>query len=309
MNILIFGAGAIGTLYAGKLAAAGYEVSLLARGERLQQLQKHGVSLIDNRTRKVLHTKPAILGQIASDDCYDFILLCVRADQIESALSHVKALSSGTIVPMVNHAAGFSSWAEKIGKNRLLVGFPGAGAAIEGNAVSYSITPKFIQCTTLGELDGHATLRAKTLATALSKAGFNVDISNNIDAWQRYHAAYISAFFLGIAKASGDVDRFLATPDLQKTVFLAIKESFAMLEQSYFPVTPTNLNALKWLPTWSLVKGFTTAGKITSIRQAFAEAGSKLALHEGPVLGGQIMALAQQAQVDLPHYQRLFTGV
>lgn len=309
MTILIFGAGAIGTLYAGKLAAAGYEVSLLARGERLKQLQTHGVTLIDNRTRKVLHAQPAIVSQIASEDHYDFILLCVRADQIESALSHVKTLSSGTIVPMVNHAAGFSSWAEKIGKNRLLVGFPGAGAAFEGNAVSYSITPKFIQCTTLGELNGHASPRAQSLATALSKAGFNVDISNNMDAWQRYHAAYISAFFLGIAKAGGDVDRFLATPDLQKTVFLAIKESFAMLERAGFPVTPTNLNTLKWLPTWSLIKGLATAGKITVVRQAFAETGSKLAIKEGPVLGGQIMALAEEAQVDLLHYQRLFTGV
>ena len=38
-KILIFGAGVIGSVYAGKLALAGHGVSVLARNERLKELE------------------------------------------------------------------------------------------------------------------------------------------------------------------------------------------------------------------------------------------------------------------------------
>ena len=38
MRILIFGAGVIGSLYGARLAEAGYDVSIYARGRRLESL-------------------------------------------------------------------------------------------------------------------------------------------------------------------------------------------------------------------------------------------------------------------------------
>jgi prephenate dehydrogenase len=42
-KILVHGAGPLGSLFAGRLHEAGYRVSLLARGQRLDDLQEHGV--------------------------------------------------------------------------------------------------------------------------------------------------------------------------------------------------------------------------------------------------------------------------
>ena len=43
MRIAIFGAGAVGAYIGGRLAQAGEQVALLARGDHLQALARHGL--------------------------------------------------------------------------------------------------------------------------------------------------------------------------------------------------------------------------------------------------------------------------
>ena len=43
MRILIYGAGVIGSFYASRFAKAGLDVTILARGQRLKELQGHGL--------------------------------------------------------------------------------------------------------------------------------------------------------------------------------------------------------------------------------------------------------------------------
>lgn len=308
MRILVFGAGAIGSLYAGKLAAAGETVSLLARGQRLRLLERDGVRLVEAKSGEATDTRPAILGEIDPDTEFDVLLLCVRADQVDAALPIAATANAATIVPMVNHATGFGPWAEIVGRERLAIGFPGAGAEIEPDGVHYGIPSKLIQQTTLGELDGRRSERLEELSHALRGAGFSVETTERIDAWQRYHAAYIGAFLLGIRNVDGDVDRFLESPGTQCRVFLSIKESFALLEQLGFPVTPSNLLALKLLPARALTIGVGLASRVNSLRQMFAASGSRLAQQEAPALGAQIVALADGAGVGLPHYRELLDG-
>jgi len=47
MRILVYGAGNIGSPYAGLLSHAGHEVSILARGERLATIREVGIELED----------------------------------------------------------------------------------------------------------------------------------------------------------------------------------------------------------------------------------------------------------------------
>lgn len=47
MNILMYGAGVLGSLYAARLQEADQHVSLLARGQRFQDLRDHGIVLED----------------------------------------------------------------------------------------------------------------------------------------------------------------------------------------------------------------------------------------------------------------------
>ena len=45
MKILVIGAGVLGSLYAARLQAAGHDVSIMARGERLEQIRARGILL------------------------------------------------------------------------------------------------------------------------------------------------------------------------------------------------------------------------------------------------------------------------
>lgn len=45
MRILIYGAGVISSIFAGMLAASGKDVTVLARGKRLEELRQNGIVL------------------------------------------------------------------------------------------------------------------------------------------------------------------------------------------------------------------------------------------------------------------------
>src|ERR1700685_2385339 len=47
MKLVVVGPGVIGSIYAGRLAQSGHEVTLLARGQRLADLRAHGLVLED----------------------------------------------------------------------------------------------------------------------------------------------------------------------------------------------------------------------------------------------------------------------
>jgi 2-dehydropantoate 2-reductase len=54
VRILVFGAGVIGSLYGALLAEAGYDVSVYARGRRLESLIRNGLRLKSGAAGKVL---------------------------------------------------------------------------------------------------------------------------------------------------------------------------------------------------------------------------------------------------------------
>ena len=83
MRICIFGAGAIGSHFAARLAAAGNEVSVLARGAQLEALRANGVTLVSGaervRARVRASDPPAELG------AQDAVLVALKATALGAA--------------------------------------------------------------------------------------------------------------------------------------------------------------------------------------------------------------------------------
>ncbi|WP_228409490.1 ketopantoate reductase family protein [Radiobacillus deserti] len=125
-RLLIFGAGVIGSVYAVRFAQYGLDVTILARGKRLDELRRNGLRYNDNGTIKQIAVKT--IEKLDNDDIYDFIFVPVRYDQAESALTALKDNQSKTIVTLIN-TIGYDTWLEIVG-DRLLPGFPGAGGDI-----------------------------------------------------------------------------------------------------------------------------------------------------------------------------------
>ena len=57
MRIAVFGAGAIGGLIAARLAAAGQEVTVVARGPHLAAMREHGLRLISGGEAITTHPR------------------------------------------------------------------------------------------------------------------------------------------------------------------------------------------------------------------------------------------------------------
>ena len=88
-RILIYGAGAIGSLYAVLFWTAGYDVSVYARGSRQKELKKKG--LLYQKKHQVRRADVHVMDRLDDDDIYDFIFLTMRGDQAE-AVREMKVL-------------------------------------------------------------------------------------------------------------------------------------------------------------------------------------------------------------------------
>ncbi len=193
MRICVFGAGAIGGYMSVKLAEAGADVSLVARGPHLAAMKSNGLRLIEE-------TSDTIVSPIASDDpeelgVQDYIIVTLKAHSVPAVVPKMAPLigPNTTIVSGVNgvpwwyfHGVGGvlegtrlasvdpgnAQW-NGFGPDRVLgcvvypaaeVIKPGVIKHIEGNRFS------------LGEPDGSKSDRAVALSKALMSAGLKAPV-------------------------------------------------------------------------------------------------------------------------------------
>ena len=105
MRILVVGAGAIGSLFAGKLAGSGNNVTLLARGDRLEAIRKNGLELRELTSSTVEQFPVKVIASLAPDD-----LLCkCLAPVLEKFVLLVEC--------------GFACWSRSIDVNNRMAGW------------------------------------------------------------------------------------------------------------------------------------------------------------------------------------------
>ena len=185
MRILVFGAGVIGSLYGALLAEAGYDVSVYARGRRLESLTRDG--LLYKRKGKIRKAPVNVLSRLEPDERYDLVFLTVRENQLHAALEELRRNSSSAIVTMVNSLETYDRWEAICGVGRIIPAFPGAGGGFDGNVLEAALTPRLIQPTTFGKTDG----RERELAHVLRQAKIPVQIVPDMHAWQLCHLAMV----------------------------------------------------------------------------------------------------------------------
>src|SRR5262245_66691212 len=103
MRIAVFGAGAVGGYFGGRLARAGHSVAFLARGAHLEALRGDGLRVDsiagDFHLRPVeAAADPRAIGPV------DAVLVCVKAWQVREAASAMGPLLGAEtfVVPLQN---------------------------------------------------------------------------------------------------------------------------------------------------------------------------------------------------------------
>ena len=201
MKLAVVGAGAIGGFLGARLAAAGDEVTFIARGANLAGIRAHGVKLIEEDGGELHAREVRAFERPDEAGTHDVLLLTLKAHQVGPIAAELRHMchADTTIVTMQN---GIPWWYfyQQTGPyagHALRAADPDGQIAqhidparVIGSVVypaTNLIAPGVIQVVegnrfTLGELDGAATPRIKELAEHLNKARFKTRISSDIRA-------------------------------------------------------------------------------------------------------------------------------
>ncbi len=198
MKICIFGAGAIGGYLGAKLAQAGADVSLVARGPHLAAMQARGLTLLEDGADPVTvpvtaADDPAALGP------QDYVIVTLKAHSVPPVVDRMQPLigAGTTIVSGVNGVPwwyfhkldglyegtrlasvdpGDAQW-NGFGPDRVLgcVVYP-AAEVVEPGVIKHIEGNRF----SLGEPDGTRSDRALALSRVLSTAGLRAPVRPRI---------------------------------------------------------------------------------------------------------------------------------
>lgn len=254
-KILIFGAGVLGSLYAARLRLSGLDVTLLARNTRLEDIKTHGIVLEHALTGKREVVTVPVVAHLQENDAYDLIVVLVRKNQLASVLPVLAShKATPNILFMVNNPSGYVEWADAVGRERLVLGFAGAGGTLVGHVVRYIVVSRFLQPTTFGELDGASSARLQELKHAFHDAGFPTALTSNMDAWQKTHVGWVSPIANALYMVNCDSTVLARSPHVLRMAVRAVREGFSALRTMGIPVTPTTLRIWECVPESLLVR-------------------------------------------------------
>ena len=178
MNIIVLGAGAIGSLYGAKLSKLN-DVILIAGKEHAEQINKKGLQItgLENKTYYLKASTKA--EEIKANT---LILLTTKIYDSEKAINSIKDLiREDTIILCLQNGLYSENIVKKIIKGRCLV------LRAITNFGSVYLKPGTVNYTSCSYTSIEKSPRSKWLAGNFSKCGLNAYVSHNIkkDMWKK----------------------------------------------------------------------------------------------------------------------------
>ena len=311
MKICIFGIGAIGGLVAARLSEAGHDVTCIARGSTLVQLQSDGLTLeVDGQSRSIpIHAtdQPSNIG------LQDFVLLTTKAHHLPAAAGalHELAAADTRFVTMHNgipwwyffrhggvlqdthlnsvdlggvlwHAIGPSRAIGAVVLPAARVKRPGVVAHIAGNGFIF------------GSVDQAQDADVADLVTTFKDAGFDAGHSVNIrrDIWWKLTS---NAGVNGLSALTGlTIGDLLDHRPHRKKLQALIEETMAVADR---------LGCRPDLEPSAIIEALAVVGNHKTSMLQDLEAGKDLEID--PIIGA-VVEIGTLLEVDVPHMVSLF---
>ncbi len=204
MRLAVFGAGGIGGYIGGRLAQAGEEVVLIARGEHLAAIQQRGLRVDSPKGDFVAHPAlatdhPSQVGEV------DAVILAVKAWHVPEAAQALRPMvgQATAVVPLQNGVDAPSQLAAVLGAEHVLIGIC--------TVRSFIVGPGYVRHTLdvdpnlqLGEMDNRPSDRVERLRRVLENAGLSVAIPQDIHAalWEKFLAFSVASGIGAITRAT-----------------------------------------------------------------------------------------------------------
>jgi 2-dehydropantoate 2-reductase len=191
MKIAVYGAGGVGGYFGGRLAAAGAEVHLIARGAHLEALRRNGLTV--RSARGDLHVSLPATDDPGDIGRCDYVFFCVKSFDTESAAARCASLigEDTAVVSLQNGVDNEDKLVAALGETHVMGGVAYIFSTIESpGVITHTGGPASIA---FGELDGSTSERASLLLDLCAKAGVDARLSDDIKSklWDKF--AFICA--------------------------------------------------------------------------------------------------------------------
>jgi 2-dehydropantoate 2-reductase len=277
MKFCIYGAGAIGGYLAVELALSGQEVCVVARGAHLQAIQEHGLKLVIQGREKV--ARVAAAEDPRAFGVQDVVICALKAHQAyDSAPAFAPLLGPDTAVLTAMNGIpwwyfyrvggrfeghhldsvdpGGRQW-KAVQPQRAIgcVVEPACEVVAPGVVVHHDLK-RFI----IGEPDGSRSSRVLALAQALTEAGFDAPVRDNIR-WNIWLKLWGNVCFNPISALTGaTLDRLTGEPKLR-----------ALCETMMLETKAVNEALGVQIPLEMMARRFAVAGSLTGHKMSMLQ--------------------------------------
>ena len=292
MRIAVIGAGGIGGPYGASLAKAAADVTFVARGAHLSAIRDKGLRIEGDRGETLVSPAQATadISAIAARGPVDYVLLCVKLWDVESAGEQIRAIvgPESSVIPLQNG----------IDAAQRLIPIVGEGAVMGGVAMVTGaiLAPGIVRQTgtyqrmTFGELDGRPSRRGERLRDLCTAAGFEGILSPDITVplWEKFIMLVPSSGLnaltrLPLGKWRDDPEVFaLAEASLRETIAVGVAEGVRLPPDS----ADNALAVIRSMPAYSM----------TSMGNDLLR-GNRLEL---PWFAGKVVELGRRHRVPTP---------
>ena len=186
MKIAIVGCGAMGSVYAALLAAAGHDIwAIDSWPEHVDAMRTKGLRLEGASGDRTVPLHASIRAADAGP-C-DLVIIATKAMHVEQAAEASRAIvgPETLVLSIQNGLGGPDTAARVLGKERLMVGVVGGfGASMRGPGHAHHNGWELVR---LGELSGPITPRLEQVAEVWRSGGFKVKCFDDIDqlVWEK----------------------------------------------------------------------------------------------------------------------------
>ncbi len=201
MRVCVVGAGAIGGFMGAKLAHAGEDVTLIARGPHLEAIRDHGLKLIMEDGAELVATNCKATDEFEEAGGQDLVILALKAHQVAAVAADMRwLLGDDTVIVTVQNGIPWWYFQKHGGEldGRRLESVDPDGlieANLEADRIIGSIPYPAAEKTEpgvirhvegnrfpVGELDGSDSERVKAISAAFTNAGFKSRVLSDIRA-------------------------------------------------------------------------------------------------------------------------------
>lgn len=294
-SFAVMGAGGVGGYFGARLAAAGCEVSFIARGAHLAALREKGLEVRSPLGDVTVHPvratdDPAEIGPV------DVVLFTVKLYDTESAGAAVRPLigDDTAVVSLQNGVDAEERLAAILGPEHVMGGVAGIAAVIEEpGVIRHGGTFAWLQ---FGELDGRRSARAEALLAACQAAGIDAELSEHIERhiWRKF--VFLAALSAVTCLARLPMGALQADPDARALVRDAMSEVARVAEAKGVDLGADIVDV-----TLGLFDGL-PAGMKTSMQQDL-ERGNRL---EVDSLSGAVVRMGAELGIDVPVHRTAY---